>query len=236
MKLIWLGQAGFIFIANNGTKIMIDPYLSNTLYEKHGATFKREISIKTEFLSLDIDILILTHNHYDHTDYSTLELLLSRNNSVTILSPINVWQEIKERYGKHHMYYIFAPGTEITVNNILFCSKPAFHSDINAIGVVIICDNKTIYHTGDTLYNNNILTSIDTPLDALIVPINGYGNNMNVIDAVRLTYRLLPKKVIPIHWDMFKSFGCNVNDFTTHFPDGSNIEPIVLPHYEEYSI
>ena len=39
MKISWLGQAGFRLVTDNGTVIMIDPYLSDTLrYKKVRAT------------------------------------------------------------------------------------------------------------------------------------------------------------------------------------------------------
>ena len=34
VKLTWLGQAGFYLICENGIRIMIDPYLSDSLYLK----------------------------------------------------------------------------------------------------------------------------------------------------------------------------------------------------------
>ncbi len=46
-----------------------------------------------------------------------------------------------------------------------------------------------------------------------------YGNNMNVADAYRFFCAAAPKKVFPMHWDMFYSYGCDVNNFCVLLTD-----------------
>ena len=42
MTITWLGQAGFLVESSAGTKIMIDPYLSDSLHELNGDDFIRQ--------------------------------------------------------------------------------------------------------------------------------------------------------------------------------------------------
>lgn len=71
--------------------------------------------------------------------------------------------------------------------------------------------------------------------DLLMLPINGSGYNMNAVDAARLTAILAPKAVLPMHWDMFKAYGCDVNEFISEFRDGG--QRILVPeHYAEFEV
>lgn len=229
MKLSWLGQAGYRITADNGTVIMIDPYMSDTLFQKKGADFTRQVAINEQMLSEHVDILILTHIHDDHMDFGTLDRILSSNGEIAILASANVLNAMRARYGRSERYMIFNPGVEITLNGILLSSVHAVHSDEAPLGVIIECDGKVLAHTGDTMYHKLLRTELPEDMDALLVPINGQGNNMNAVDAARLTKKLHPKKVFPMHWDMFKRYGCDVREFTELFASGE--QEIVIPEY-----
>ena len=60
MKLTWLGQAGYLLESDAGTRIMIDPYLSDRLHELNGEDFRREVPIREEYLDMQLDALVLT--------------------------------------------------------------------------------------------------------------------------------------------------------------------------------
>ena len=79
MKVTWLGQAGLLF-ETDGKKIIVDPYLSNSVQkiEPHNA---RRVAVDERFLKIKPDILLLTHNHLDHTDPETLPHFLTENSS-----------------------------------------------------------------------------------------------------------------------------------------------------------
>ena len=81
----------------------------------------------------------------------------------------------------------------------------ASHSDPFAIGVIIedICEGKTYYITGDTLYNENIFKDLPKNIDVVFLPINGVGNNMNEVDAVRFFKACGAKCAVPYHVGMF---------------------------------
>ena len=57
MKITWLGQAGLLF-DNGKTKIMVDPYLSNSVEKVEPNNFRR-IPVKEEFLNIEPDFMIL---------------------------------------------------------------------------------------------------------------------------------------------------------------------------------
>ena len=84
MKITWLGQAGLMFETNDKI-IMIDPYLSDSV-AKIEPKNKRRIAVDEAFLKIKPDIIVLTHNHLDHTDPETLAHYLDENSSVCVLA------------------------------------------------------------------------------------------------------------------------------------------------------
>ena len=235
MTITWLGQAGYLFLTDSGTRIMIDPYLSNSLEEQNGSDFHRQCPENDNFINTDIDVLILTHIHADHTDFATLDHLLNRSNSVCVLCPINTWHAVRDKYDSRHNYMQFDRGISITLNNVEISATLAAHSDERAIGVMLCADGKAVYHTGDTMFHRNIVNYIDRDIDLLLLPINGRGNNMNAVDAYRLACLINPKVVMPMHFDMFEKFGCDPSEFTSLFTD-SNIKVSIPPYYTEVKI
>ena len=71
MKITWLGQAGLLFeVADK--KILVDPYLSNSVAKIQPQNYRR-VQVDEDFLRIKPDIILLTHNHMDHTDTETLK-------------------------------------------------------------------------------------------------------------------------------------------------------------------
>ena len=234
MKGTWLSQAGFLLTASDGTTVMIDPYMSDSLFKKDGSAFTRQVSIRQEFIKTP-DILVLTHCHEDHMDLETLDQLFGEKR-MTVLAPGNVWPVLRQRYPGKAEFVLFTPGTEITLGAYHFRAVFAAHSDREAIGVVVDCDGKRIYHMGDSLYHRQIFADPIEDIDLLILPINGKGNNMNAVDAARMTRDLSPAAVLPMHWDLFKAFGCNVEEFTSCFTSTDSVEIRIPNHYEYFTI
>lgn len=201
MKITWLGQAGFLFETGD-LKIIIDPYLSDSCRKVNPRSCRR-YPVDEAYLSVKPDVLILTHVHLDHTDPETLDHYLKDKSGVTVLASGNAWEKVCA-YGPDHNYVMFGCGTEFTVNGITFCAVHAEHSDDKAIGVVFTADEKTYYITGDTLYNRKVFDSLpNIKIDAVFLPVNGRGNNMNIADACRFADRIGAKKMIPCHFGLF---------------------------------
>lgn len=237
MKIMWLGQAGYCLRSDNGLTILIDPYLSDSLREEKGESFQRQVPIKEEILLQHTDVLILTHLHGDHTDLQTIDRIVQSNGKIAILAPLNVLDVLRKRYEDNPQHYmLFDRGVEITLRDVRFISNFASHSDERPIGVTIEGDGKVICHTGDTMYHRNLLIDLPRNADALLLPINGQGYNMNAVDAARLTRALRPKTVYPMHWDMFEAYGCDVSEFFDRFDKNERGFIRIPDYYCEYAL
>lgn len=203
MKITWLGQAGLLF-DNGQTKIMVDPYLSNSVGEGDPKKFRR-VPVKEALFLLEPDLMIFTHDHLDHYDPKTAPVFLGEGRKpMTVLCPISVWQKAR-KHGKEHNYVLFDKGTEWTEHGFRFRAVTATHSDPFAIGVILedLLEKKTYYITGDTLYSKEILKELPGDIDIVFLPINGVGNNMNALDAVRFFKNCGAKAAAPYHVGMF---------------------------------
>lgn len=208
MFVTWLGQAGLL-IETQGVKIMIDPYLSDSVGkanpEKH-----RRIPVDESYLHMELDALICTHNHLDHVDPESVEQILKQKKPMTVLVPWDGWNALRQ-YGGAHNYVMFNRHTEWTLTDgIRLKAVKAEHSDLTAIGVIIEAEGKTLYITGDTLYNTEIFADLPAEIDYLFVPVNGAGNNMNAADAKRFAEKCGAKTVVPVHWGMLDDLTADV--------------------------
>lgn len=200
MRITYLGQAGLLF-ENNDFKIMIDPYLSNSV-EKNNPKNYRRVPVDECFFEIKPNVMIFTHNHLDHYDPETVEKFVTADSNILILAPESVWNDVRE-IGGNNNYVLFNRHTTWTENGIIFTAVKAEHSDITAIGVIINDGEKKYYITGDTLYNEEIFEDIPDDIYALFLPVNGVGNNMNMTDAARFAKRVNARWTVPIHIGMF---------------------------------
>lgn len=211
MEVTWLGQAGLLFEIGR-TNILIDPYLSDSVSALNPNN-KRRIPVDEKFLHIKPDVIILTHNHLDHTDPQTLCHYLMESAGVLVLASMNSWLKVREFKGNHN-YVLFNRHTEWTHNNITFKAVKAQHSDEHAIGVIIRAEDKCIYITGDTLYSTEVLEDLPDDINYIFLPINGYGNNMNRIDAKRFCEKL-GAIAVPVHCGMFDDIDMNGFEYSS---------------------
>ena len=203
MRITWLGQAGLLFDSGSA-KVMIDPYLSDSVGKKDAQKHRR-VPVDTRFLACEPDVLLFTHDHLDHYDPETVSHLLGEGRKAkTVLCPSSVWHKVRE-YGGAHNYVLLDRGSEWTEHGFCFRAFMAAHSDPYAIGVILeaIDEGKVFYITGDTLYHRELLSALPDNIDTVFLPVNGVGNNMNATDAVRFFRAVRAKHAVPYHIGMF---------------------------------
>ena len=216
MQIVWMGQAGLLIDTGN-IKIMVDPYLSDSVAKVNPQNWRR-VPVDEAFFRKDPDMIVITHSHLDHLDPETLSRLLDTPKAVTLLAPYDAWQEAR-KFGGNHNYVMFNRGTVWTQDGLIFTAVKAEHSDLTAIGFVLDDGVQKIYITGDTQYNKEIFGDLPEDIDAVFLPINGVGNNMNIADAKRFARKIGAKKAVPIHWGLFDEID----------PAGFDLENAMIP-------
>jgi L-ascorbate metabolism protein UlaG (beta-lactamase superfamily) len=98
--LWWLGQSGYLLLWK-GKRVLIDPYLSDSLTKKYAATNKPHIRMSERVvdpqLLRKISIVTSSHNHTDHLDGETLIPVIQNNPGISFIIPEANRQFVCER-------------------------------------------------------------------------------------------------------------------------------------------
>ena len=223
MKVTWLGQAGLTF-ENENVKIMVDPYLSDSLASR-GESFKRRIPANDEYFNYSPNVVLITHEHEDHLNIETLSRVAKNAKyPITFLAPESCYKKLSELGGEHN-YVMLNAHSVWSEKGVTFYAVHAEHSDRFAVGFIIDDGRKTYYVSGDTLYNydvlDDVLELVEDGVDVAFLPINGRGNNMHAKDAADFAYELSAKCAVPVHYGMFD----DVNPESFDFEDSLTLEP-----------
>lgn len=98
MKITYIGQAGLLIEAD-GKKILIDPYLSDSVAKVNPANYRRQ-PIDESFLKLVPDVILCTHDHMDHYDEETLVHYLGKPGKILFLAPGTAWEKAQHFGGR----------------------------------------------------------------------------------------------------------------------------------------
>ena len=200
MKIKLLGQAGVQVDLKDGTRILFDPYLTDTLHETKGERFARLIPPPEDIAALNPDILAITHDHGDHLDMATLEYWLDGQRAYPVLGPYSVYKAITGRWPSKHNAMVMRPGVEVTLGEARFCAVPAFHETLEAVGYLLKAEGKTVWLGGN----------IGTPLlplvrqmqeaDIAVVELSSF----QLMDMKRSPQRAVVTNLAPNHLDIHK--------------------------------
>jgi len=220
--LWWLGQSGYL-LAWKGKKILIDPYLSDSLTAKYADTNKphirmSELVVRPELLT-GISIVSSSHNHTDHLDAATLIPIIQNNPGISFIIPEANRQFVAERVKIAAGYPLgLDDATSVTVDDFTFYGIAAAHNAPDRdeagrykyLGYIIRFGKWTIYHSGDTLWYEGLEKKLaEFSIDLALLPINGndpargVAGNLNTDEAVLLAKAAGIRHVIPCHYDMF---------------------------------
>jgi L-ascorbate metabolism protein UlaG (beta-lactamase superfamily) len=230
--LWWLGQSGFL-LQWNGKRILIDPYLSDSLTKKYLATDKphtrmSELVIRPELLR-NISIVSSSHNHTDHLDAETLIPVIKNNPGIQFIIPEANRDFVIERVQCNKAFPIGLNDQQsVTIDGFTFHGIPAKHNEIDMdgngnckyMGYVISFGKYSIYHSGDTLLFDGMIELLEPyHVDLALLPINGndparkVAGNLNCKEAAELGKAIHAGMVIPCHYNMFTFNTADVNEF-----------------------
>ena len=230
--LWWLGQSGFL-LQWKGKRVLIDPYLSDSLTKKYLTTDKphtrmSELVVKPELLK-NISVVTSSHNHTDHLDADTLIPVLKNNPGIKFIIPEANRDFVAERVKCEKDFPIgLNEGRSVTVDEFIFHGILAKHNEIERdengnckyMGYVIGFGKNKIYHSGDTLWFDGMVDMLKPfAVDVAILPINGnkperkVAGNLDGNEAAELGKAIGSGCVIPCHYDMFTFNTADVNDF-----------------------
>lgn len=204
MKVTWLMQNGLLF-ENSRLKIMVDPYLTDSLGELKSEKKRRTPADETYF-KVSPDVILITHCHIDHMDIESLvKIAANAEKPILFLCAESAYEQVLSACGGHNVV-LLAPHSVWSDSGVTFYSVRAEHSDRRAVGFIIDDGKQTFYVSGDTLYNYEVIDDVldlaPDGVDYAFLPVNGLGNNMNGRDASDFAYEIGAKCAIPVHFGL----------------------------------
>lgn len=218
IKLIFVNHSTFL-IQLDTLNILTDPIWSERCSPVQWLGPKRNRPPGVTFNSLpNIDVVLISHNHYDHLDKNTI-LALQKEHAPQFIVPLGVSHFFKG-LGIHNVIEIDWD-EEIEFKSLKIKGTPAVH--FSSRGVFdrdktlwcgyLIKGSKSIYFAGDTGYDENIFKKIgnENPnLDLSIIPIGAYKPNWfmspihtNPSEAVKIHLDLKSKQSVATHFGTF---------------------------------
>ncbi len=222
MTIRFLGQSGYI-IKTKKAEIMIDPYLSDSVNRVAGRPRTLPIPINPQNISCEA--VICTHNHLDHLDPDTVAQINDEQFFITT----NEGKIELNQLGKDHVVSLNV-GESTVVGDVEITAVFADHT-VEAFGLIVKAENKTLYFSGDTIYNEKLFDIAKYHPDITLICINGRLGNMNVKEALMTAKRIGAKINIPNHYDMFASNSENPRTFTNQIANG-----FIMEFNKEYDV
>ena len=216
---IWIGHSTFLIKVDKLT-ILTDPVFSNRASPFKRLGPKRLIPPSIELEQLPkIDVVTISHNHYDHLDIRSLKKLSRQNPELIFLIP----KGDKDIFRKRNIKNVkeFSWWDDIKIDEFTFTFTPVQHWSARGLfdrneslwgGWFIQTDKFSIFHAGDTGYSNDFIKTkeiLGSPKYAFI-PIGAYDpewfmseSHVNPEDAIKIMEDLEAERSFGMHWGTF---------------------------------
>lgn len=225
VRLFWLGQAGFV-IDGGGRRVVIDPYLSDSLAGKYRGTLyphHRMMPVPVRPGEIrHVDMVLATHHHSDHLDPGTLPALMAANPEALLVAPEAARGLALDRSG-------IAParlattdaGRTFTAKDIGITAVRAAHEELERdaagrhlyLGYAVRIGGAVILHSGDTVpFAGQVDEVARLQADLALLPVNGRDaerkangvpGNMAVGEALDLARQAGIAQMIAHHFGLF---------------------------------
>jgi len=205
----WIGHASFL-VQIDGRSLLIDPNWAKWLKVikriRHPGLHLHELPA--------IDLVLVTHAHFDHLDRKTLRSVASNQ---PIVVPFEVGNLVHDLgfHSVHELHYWeqFSHGeARITLTPCHHWGARMLHDSHRGFGgFVIEAAGKTIFHCGDTAYFDGFREIGQRhKIDLALLPIGAYDPpsgrevHMNPEEAVQAFLDLGAQWMVPMHYGSFR--------------------------------
>jgi len=208
-------------IQMGGKNILTDPVWSEKCspFQFAGPGRMRPPGVNYEALP-NIDLVLLTHNHYDHLDKNTVKRLVKDHNP-TFICPLGV-DLLLHRWGISKTKTIALDWDKsVELDHLKFTATSANHFSSRGLfdrdatlwcGYLIQKENFKCYFVGDTGYGDNFKEIGQTygTMDVSLIPIGAYKPewfmgpiHVTPVEAIQIHKDVASKKSIAMHFGTF---------------------------------
>jgi L-ascorbate metabolism protein UlaG (beta-lactamase superfamily) len=220
MRVTYINHAT-VLLQCNGVNILTDPIWSDRAgpFSFIGTKRVRQPGVNFDDLP-HIDIVLISHNHYDHLDLPTLRSIAQRDKPL-VITGLGTGTLIASAGFTSVIELDWWQKYEIPASGLMFTFVPAFHNSGRGLfdgdkslwgGFVIKGNAGTVYFAGDTAYEDFLLSIKERfpSFRLTIFPIGSYEKrwimkmqHMNPDDAVTAHLLLNSKQSMGMHYATF---------------------------------
>ena len=225
VRLWWLGQAGVV-LSCNGKRILIDPYLSDSLAVKYrGQEFSHRRMMPPPVAPdelHDVDWVFCSHAHSDHMDPGTLPSLAKNNLECRFVAPRAEASTALARGIPESSLVLIDAGETVDLGcQIRAEALPSAHEDLardrhgnfRYLGYHLRLGDFTFYHSGDCIPYRGLDHRLSRmKVDVALLPVNGRDEyrrsrkapgNFTIPEAISLCKQAGAPILFAHHWGMF---------------------------------
>jgi L-ascorbate metabolism protein UlaG (beta-lactamase superfamily) len=219
MKVTWIGHST-VLVQTEGLNILTDPIWSRRAspFGFIGPARVRQPGIRFEDLP-KIDIVVVSHNHYDHMDVATLKRLWDRDRPRIVTSLGNDVILARRGIGSTALDWggrtSIRPGIEVVVERNHHWSSRWFTDRNRALwsAFTIVTPGGNIFYAGDTGWGDGswVREAAAHRYRLAILPIGAYeprdfmrDHHINPEESVRIYEALAPTMALGVHWGTFQ--------------------------------
>ena len=228
LVLTWIGHST-VLVQIGGLNVLTDPVWADRASPLPFAGPRRRLAPAVRLADLPpIDVVLISHNHYDHLDLATVRRLVDRFPDADWATPLGVGAYVR-REGARQVQEL-EWWSRVDVAALAITCTPAQHSSGRGVtdrNRSLWCgwsieaskgERRAVYFAGDTAYCP-AFTEIAArlgPFDACLLPIGAYEPrsymryvHMTPEEAVRVYLDLCQgdpsvSSMVPIHWGTFR--------------------------------
>jgi L-ascorbate metabolism protein UlaG (beta-lactamase superfamily) len=217
----WVGHSTFV-LRTASAVILTDPVFSDRASPVPWMGPRRAAAPGVEFDAVPrVDLVLLSHDHYDHCDLPTLRRLARRDNPV-VVAPLG-HRSLLARAGFSRIVeldwwesHAGVPGTEVTLVPARHWSRRSpFGTDTRLWGGFMVrSGGRLAYFAGDSGYREGLFIEIGRRCgapDLALLPIGAYeprwfmsDAHMNPAEAVRAHREVGARRSLAMHWGTFQ--------------------------------
>ncbi|RUS47209.1 hypothetical protein ELR57_12195 [Cohnella sp. AR92] len=217
-KVVWFGHSASL-LQIGGKTILIDPMLGNNpspVPFSRNRRYSVKLPISIEELP-PIDIVLLSHDHYDHLDSSSIRRLVPKTG--VFLVPTGVGKRIRKRGASADAVIELDWGEERNVQGIRFVCTPARHFSGRGLfdrdstlwcSWVIQSEERKLFYSGDGGYGPHFerIGRQHGPFELAIMECGQYderwrGVHMLPEETVQAHRDVQGGVLLPVHWGAF---------------------------------
>jgi L-ascorbate metabolism protein UlaG (beta-lactamase superfamily) len=217
-RITWFGHSA-LFVEMDGMNIFIDPMLGEVPAPHPflgNSRFNKKLPISIENLP-EIDLVLISHDHYDHLDYGSIQQLKDKVKQFYV--PLGIKAHLTEWGVSEEKIKEFDWWEMATINGIEFVSTPARHFSGRGFtrnntlwsSWVIKSENSSIFFSGDSGYGKHFKEIGEKygPFDFSMMECGQYNEqwahiHMTPEETIQASIDVQSKLMMPIHWGAFK--------------------------------